>query len=411
MFDCRHRAILGAAVAFLAFAGRGADAAGTALTNCRQVVELSARPTGEASFAIRATVSFAPKGNRPEITPSASIADGTGALSFSSSFPGVRDLRPGDTARFDGSIVRNQYGEAIVTLSNITDLVHGPAPTPKDASFDEIKSGRLDDRLVRATGVVRALFDDDIDPNWQFLVLAKDSQILYVARQIYGNRRLTARDLLGATVAVTGICQHNRHSLMRPPYRRIDRLVAPDSNGIARVRSADTNFAHAPELSTLAYHLPESFPLDRRYRARGRVLAAWNGDTVLLRTAEGPVVRAHFADCALPDVGSSVEVLGFPEYNLFTLGLTSCLWRKATPMPTPEPDVTNVTVRALLEDKAGHAKANVRLHGRAIRLEGTVQSTRGEGLDRRLVLSSGGFLVPEGYTPATAGVGGSVELW
>ena len=392
MFVCRVRNALSLLAILAAFAGAGSS--GPVLTNCRQVVELSAQPTGEARFDIRATVTAADDGDNSNIIPRASVEDDSGAISFSSGIRKVLALQPGDTAHFEGAVIRNQYEEAIVTISNITDVVHGPAPTPREVSFEELKSGRFDDRLVRTSGVVRYLVADDIDPNWEFLVLAKANQILYVARRVNGSQRPTSKDLLGATVAVTGVCEHNRHSPTRPPYRRIERQILAVTGDIQTVRPADTDFARAPALGTLAYRLPESIALDRRFRTSGRVLAVWNGDSALLRTPEGPVVRAQLADGALPDVGTSVDVLGFPEYNLFTLGLTGCLWHKASPVAVSEPAPTNITVRALLEDKAGHAKANVRIHGRTIRIEGLVHSARGEGLDRRMVLAADGYLVP-----------------
>ena len=293
-----------------------------------------------------------------------------------------------------GYVSKNCYGETVPIATNATFIVHGPAPEHAEITSDKFNSGLYDDRGVRMVGVVRDVFSDDIDPLWRFLVMASDGHIVYAAQHVSQSKPHSSKELIGATVSIDGFCQPNQHGIKRTPYRRIERVLIVPKGGLRIVKPAEHAFASLPELTTLAYPNPEGISLDRRFRASGRVLATWDGNTALVRTAAGPIVRAQFLDGDVPSNGESIEVVGFPEYNLFTLGLTSCLWHRIDPIPLPEPVATNMAVRSLLEDDSGRAMASVSFHGRTIRIEGTVYSTRGEGLDHRMILSADGYLIP-----------------
>lgn len=372
----------------------------TVLTNCALVASC-ARQSGTCA-AIDLVASVAALEDDDCTGAGLTVADGTGGLAFEPvagrrPFPA---LRRGDNLRIHGHLDRNPYDEPLVEISSAAVLAHGPAPEPADISSADFRSGRFDNRLIRLTGVVRSVVPDDIDPRFQFLILAIERRaVAYAVKRDAPSRPNAA--LLGATVSVTGVCRRNPHSLRRPPERRIERFVSLFPDGLHVIKPATEDFSSLPDVAALAHALPDDIPLDRRYRAKGRILAVGHSGAALLRHPAGLVIRAQFSDSPPPRVGASVEVAGFPESNLFTLSLTNSRWHPHAPLALPEPSVTNVTARQLLEDDAGLPKAKVSFHGRTVCLTGRVHSARGNGLDRRLVLAADGYLVPidPGPTP------------
>lgn len=394
----RHASTCLICLAILPIAG-GTLRAETVLTNCALVAQYARAPVAYARIDLVATVAAleADDGTGAGLT----VTDGTVGLAFEP-VAGRRplpEIRRGDVLRILGSLKPNPYGEPILDILSVSGVRRGPAPEPTEISSAELRSGRFDNRLIRLTGLVRNVFTDDIDPNFQFLLLtAAGHAVAYVARRAAPSSPDSA--LLGATVSVTGVCRRNPHSLRRPPERRIERFVSLLPDGIRIIRPPTTDLSSLPDVSALAHTLPNDIPLDARYRACGRVLAVGRSGWALLRHPDGLIIRAQFADGAPPRVGASVEVAGFPESNLFTLGLASSLWRPVAPLSLPEPAATNVTARQLLEDAAGRPMAKVSFHGRAVRLTGTVHSARGNGLDPRMILAADGYLVPIDPGPA-----------
>jgi len=201
------------------------------------------------------------------------VFDGTAALAFGSDRNRFHDLRRGDTLRIRGSLKRNEYGEPLFAISNVSDITHGPAPEPVEITAEELKSGQFDNRLVRVTGVVRNIFSDDIDPRFQFLLLTVKNHTVYVASQTAMSKYRIASELLGATISVTGMCRRDRGSPKRLPYRRIERQISLSPDGIRIVSPPQTDFSPVPDITTLAHCPPEDISLDWRYRACGRILA------------------------------------------------------------------------------------------------------------------------------------------
>lgn len=390
-FKFQVRVLALAASALLA-GSRPSSCAASVLTNCALVVQQAREARVCAEFDLTATV--VARESDDDTGFGLTVFDGTSGLAFEPTHARFPDLRRGDTLRIRGALERNEYDEPIFSISNVSEIIHGPPPEPVEISAEAFKTGMHDNRLVRLTGVVRNVFQDDIDPRFQFLLLTAGRRTVYVAVPIGSTKYRSAAELLGATISVTGMCRRDKRSPTRQPYRRIERQLSLFPDGIRIVRPPQMDFTSKTDIATLTFRPPEDIPLDGRYRACGRVLAVWHGDKAVLQHLGGSVVRVQFAGKPLPRVGDSVEVVGFPESNLFVLGLTSSLWRPLAPLALPELAATNVTVRYLMEDGEGRPMVKVQYCGQPIRIEGQVHSMRGEGLDRRMVLAADGYLVP-----------------
>jgi len=380
------------AAALLAGLTVPALSAETVLTNCAQAAASFLRPKECASFDLVATVCATEADD--SIGYGMTVCDRAAAIAFEPVGNRLPALRRGDTARFRGSLVRNSFDEPFLCLGEVTEIVHGPAPEPTDVSPDDLKSECFDNRLVRVTGVVRNVFPDDIDPHFQFLLLTAGRQTVYIAHPVSMAKFHKASELIGALISVTGICRHDRSGLTQPTQRRIERQISPFADGLKILSPPQTDFSPVPDIVTLAHCPPEDISLDWRYRARGRILAVQYDGSALLRHVAGTVVRVRFAGRQPPPVGASVEIVGFPESNLFVLGLTNSIWHPIDALDLPMPDTTNMTARALMEDTTGRTMIKAPFHGRTVRLSGIVKSTRGNGLDPRMILESDGYLVP-----------------
>ena len=364
----------------------------TVLTNCAQVTQYAAKSGATATFELTAAVSALESDDGTDIGPT--VFDETGALAFEPTRNRFPVLQRGDVLRLRGELIRNEYSEPILNILGVSDIRHGPAVEPVEATAADLKSGRFDNRLVRMTGVVRNVFSDDIDPHFQFLILLSEGQSAYAVQRLNQSRLEATSGLLGATVSLTGICRRHRLGFNRKPHRHIERILSLVPDGIRIIDQHPTDFDSAPELSELRRHHPEDIPIDRRFRVSGRIIALWHGNEALLKQADGNYVRLNFAGQTPPHIGDSAEVVGFPESNLFMLGLTGALWRPTYPVTIPESSVTNLTVRRIMEDDLGRPKIDIRLFGQSVRIEGVVNGIRRDGRHRSLTLVSDGYFVP-----------------
>ena len=376
----------------------GVAAAGS-VTNCAQLVQAieSTLPTAELfPFDIRATMTA----TNVDGLDSFAIQDDTGAVFLTPKRKIELNARPGDRVLVNGCMLRNEFNETITHPTNVTVLSHGPQPAPAAISLADVKSGRFDHRLVLLTGVVRNIFADDVDPAYRFLALADNREVAYV---VLKQARFAHQDLdglLGATVSITGIVMSDNQSLTRQTHRKIPRLVTPVSNGIALLQPMAES-REPPELSTLAHVAPEDIPLAVRHRARGRVVAVWGGGTMLLHASSGLTVRIRLARSAPPAVGDIVEVVGFPEFNLFSFGLDAATWSPADVAVPPEPAPAPASARAMMEDGRHRQKVDVGLHGRPVRITGTFHGNAGNVNDMRFLLESDGYFIPVDTGSAT----------
>ena len=265
-----------------------------------------------------------------------------------------------------------------------TDSVDAPKPTP--VSPAEFLSGKYDCRLVVVNATVRDIVTDEISPDYIYVILDMKGEI--VPMPVGAGHPILKTLSTGSEIEVTGVCAPTQLGIRRQLGRHIIH------NSIRIVSSAKDNPYDAPLLEDFTRLRPQDIATLGRHRAIGQVVAAWHGDTALLKCDDGRIVRIE-ADGEAPKYGDRVEAVGFPESDLYRINMSRAIWRKVLPAATPDETPRSVEADALLTDEAGRRCFDPYAQGHAIRLRGIVRNMPGErNLDGRFNIESGKFIIP-----------------
>lgn len=260
-------------------------------------------------------------------------------------------------------------------------------------TIPEIQRGEHEWAFARLVGTVTDVLDDETDPNHVFFTVQQGEDSILVP---VGNAKKSypeLRKLIGATVEFRGMCEN----FIQVEKRRHQgyHLDVEFPTNLTVVAPAPDIF-DAPDVLKLDGTRPEAIARMSRHRATGRVLAVWGRDNVLLQMPSNQLVRFQLADPAPPHSGDSVEVVGFPETDLYHINLSRAQWRPAQPMELPPETVRATAISALFTDaKTGTPIFEERLYGKTLRLSGRIQSMPRGGI---LLLEDRGFVVPVDVT-------------
>lgn len=368
------------------------------ISNCASLVRVAMDGGARGIFDLTATVAIRESGDSTKC--GLTIYDDSGALQLEHNKKNPQPFLPGDIVRVKGTLRRNEFDEPLYIINAIVKTGRRKPPEPKNITIAQINSGRFDEHLVTVEGVVRNIIHDDIDPQYEFIILSAGKSIVYIARNIENTEKIDQSEMIGAHIYATGACRRNRLSQKRTTGRHIERQISLIPGGIKILRPPTTDFSRLSDISEIYHCQPEEIPIDTRYRASGKILAVWGKDEAMLKRASGKPVRIRFVSKELPKPGQSVDVAGFAESNLFSLSLDNAVWKPSESDFQTEQALTNMTVGAIMEDEYDHPKIRIDFNGVLIRIEGTLHSTRGDGLDTRTVLSADGYFIPVEHGPA-----------
>ena len=262
-----------------------------------------------------------------------------------------------------------------------------PLPAVKTLSLGELSEQRHDLHLIRTQGVVMDAFTDEIDSNYTFLLLKDGPNVIPIAIP----RCLSIRpsELVDARISVTGWYHRSASGARKFSGPFISLGQAQDVQVIAPPPKDPFD---VPELENSLYKTPrEIFALGKR-RATGTVIAFWGGNQAMIRLSTDRVIDIEFnRDAALPECGTVITAVGYPETNLFRIKLGKAQFRESDQQPIPDESPVDVTAEDILEDPSGHAKIDSDCHGRVIRIRGTVLSMPANGVPGPLLLNCGKY--------------------
>ena len=300
-------------------------------------------------------------------------------------------LRVGTRIRARGTVEKSNHGHIYANCKSIQRIGFVTPPSPPHATLREILSGRHDARFVHTSGILRDCFTDEIDSHFVFLILNRGNDTLYASIKNSSPGTLSYfESLIGRELVMTGLCDP-RPSGCRRKIGRILRI--PDCPSVKAVSAVADPFS-APLIEDIDCLQAADFSTLGRRRSSGRVLASWSGNAILIRTPSGTISRADLAQVNPPPVNSDVEIVGFPETDLYRVNFSQAIWRKTVPQAHETDSVTNITVGTLMSNFRGAAAINVALHGRTVRLRGMVRSLPSVGNDGRFYLESDGYTLP-----------------
>ena len=282
------------------------------------------------------------------------------------------DVQAGDLLEICGHTTRRTavfYGAG--HLERFRVLGKRPVPAPVDVSAKEFHSGRFDNRLVRVSGLVSDVVDDESDPNYFFIELQVDNDAIFIPQSIRNDNRERARALIGTCVRVVGnVCP-------RLPTRRTHAGSTLGIGGLADlkvVRTPPDDPFSAPRIETLERLRPQDIDRTHWYVAEGRVRATWGGVHLLLILPKShQPILVDLAEGPLPPVGAFVTVCGFPEPNLFHVNLVRARWRDLEHEPERPQRPVSATIDQLLSVSGTRELIHPKLHGLVIRLRGRVR--------------------------------------
>lgn len=272
---------------------------------------------------------------------------------------------------------------------------HEAPPPPQDATIGDIVHGLRDLADVRVKGTVTDAFPDNIDQRNAYLRLSDgvDAVDVSVSPTIEPER------LVGAEVTVTGFCNPDASGWRLAQGRCLERGALSDDFIVVRTPPPADPFA-VPTLDADAPVTAQSFAALGRRRATGRVAAVWQGDRILVDT--GPHHRWQFVqarlteDQALPTCDQTVEVIGVPRTDRYSMLLANARWRPGADAAAPaeEPAPQSLSAAKLLTDAHGNDQVQVPFHGRLVRLCGTVLALPSDNTVSRLQLGCDGYVIP-----------------
>ena len=266
-----------------------------------------------------------------------------------------------------------------------TGSVTAPKPTP--VSPAEFLSGKYDCRLVVVNATVRDIVTDEINPDYKYVILDMKGEI--VPMPVSAGNPLLEKLSIGSEIEVTGVCAPTQLGIRRQLGRHIIH------NRIRIISNARDNPYDAPLLEDFTRLRPQDIAALGRHRATGRVIASWHGDSALIKSDNGKVLRIETDEGNAPKYGDIIEAVGFPESDLYRINLSRVIWRRLPGKAMSDETPRDVSADELQTDMEGRRCFDLYVHGHAIRLKGIVRSMPGEeNGDGRFNIESGRFIVP-----------------
>ena len=274
----------------------------------------------------------------------------------------------GDLIHVSGYTRYTSYGFANTYITNLQVLAHGNPPPVLSVTAADIQSGKADHRLVRTSGTLVNIQPDDIDEDTLFLSLDAEGRTVFAAASVKWNAHQELDALIGRRIGITGFISLSELNWRRRVGRYVS-ILSPDQ---VKPLADDADRFAAPPLPTTVFANPSDFLRIGQRRASGRVLAVWNNRNLLISSPSNGAVRVELFVSAPPAVGTAVEVVGFPQTDLFSVCLARASWRPAKGLETVTPAPIVQDLRHCLLDKRGHHRINMSLFGRLVTVRGRV---------------------------------------
>ena len=277
----------------------------------------------------------------------------------------------GDRIRAKGRTYIYDFNQIVALCESIEHTGRAAAPHPEYASAADIDSGRCDCRLVTIKGMLRDIFQDEIDENFRYLVLNCDGRLIYATSAQIGINDVS----VGSTIEITGICD----PISIGGRRHMGRIIKIRDKDSIRIASTPTeNVFSFPLIDDVSLMGPMEIQSLGIRRARGIVIATWSPQRLLIKTEQGNLISATVANQKLPSNGDTVEIAGLPETDLFNINLSRAAWRPSDLRIESQQKIRDMSFERLFSTKKSQ-KLNPYFHGNIIRIKGNVIGLESSG--------------------------------
>ena len=298
-------------------------------------------------------------------------SDGNTLLHFTPDDKHFDTLAIGDIIRASGLTLKDHRDMNATRCDKLTVLRHGVPPPPVPASGDDILSGKVDFRNIILRGIVNDAFRDDIDERYVILIVNDGNDGILVPVCAANMADAGIQSYIGAEVSVTGFCDPQPQTSRRRARRLLSTRTADD---VRVIRCADSNPFAVPDIRSLVLERPSRISACGRHKVSGRVLAVWQGDTFLIKAADGNLCRVQLSCRDTPTCGDDVEAVGFPETDLYRINLSRAIWQKANETAIPDSAPVPVNASDVVLPSKGINVYDVTKYGATIQISGLVRS-------------------------------------
>ena len=305
------------------------------------------------------------------------------------------DIHPGDVAEIRGVLKRHDNGEVHLNVRQIRKCGCQSLPPPVKVALADLSQGDFIYRSVITEGTLVLARHDEISPQDIQLIVKDGVSVLNASAHATHAKDTDFTALLGARVRLTGMLQ-------QPTGARRTMTPYLGINGFEVIRPAPDDRFDAPELNFDRTLTPRVIPGFGLRRFEGVVLATWSGNQLMVAGKGYNRVKATLAlDAELPAAGSPVEIVGYPDTDLYGINFTfaRCRLRNGPPPDSITPPIAT-TLRNLLSDNQNRPRINGYSHGRLLRLSGKVLDIQPSL--RLFSLHSDGFTIPVDYSSSPA---------
>ena len=261
-------------------------------------------------------------------------------------------------------------------LKEFVIIGHRQPPKPALADIPEILSGKFDYRLIQLSGIVFDARTSETNPQWTLLTIADDNKAVNVSlQQDNCLSNATYKSIIGSRATIEGVCLPREFGLRT----HLGKTVSAHGASAIRITQPNIQGLEAlPDIATLSLTPADKIPLFERYRTSGIVSAVWT-DQAIIKTTNSVMIRISFASTDLPSFGQCIEAFGFPETDLFNLGLTHAQWRTIDDSNHVTANESPPLWTSLVPDTSNPLRWQNVLNGKLIRLKGKTLTMPGSG--------------------------------
>ena len=275
--------------------------------------------------------------------------------------------------RADGFTEQDFFAcDPVLLATNIVKLGHAPIPEPQLLTIDELLAEPKAYRRIRIRGFITDAINDDIDDNYVIALLNVGGRILHAAARKADAPLSDLQSLIDADIEMSGFTSPHigGKRIFGGPLLMFDSV----SNSVTVLSRTSEDPFSAPRLKALDRTFAENISNMKRHTVNGYVLAAWRKKNLLVRYDKGLIAKVMLADGErLPDAGTWIDAVGFPETDLFSVNLANARIRPAIGAQTSS-EAPECTSAYRISHQPFTKRFDLDFYGRLVRLAGVVRA-------------------------------------
>lgn len=348
---------------------------------------LESNSTNKYYLSLTGAINYIGSGSRAKTFV---LEDKTGRIEIFNAKPPLPPV--GSIVKIKGETYISPLHEPWMFCSEITVIRHAPPGEDLVVPLADTLRPEATLRIVRTEADVIDVFQDEISPDYDYLLLKDGETVISAA----SHHNPALKKLVDARISIRGMlanCVHGQRKFTGP-------CIFFDSiDDISVQTPPPTDPFDFPELKRMRYVNPREIALLGKRSARGTVLVTWQ-HAFYLRDGNGNLICVQPAkDEVMPRYGQNVTVAGYPETDLFRISLSRARVR-VEPSADFIDDMPEMTsVEDILTTQNGETAYNDSHRGKLVTVSGVVRALPSPASEEvRMLLDCGRFKVPVDYS-------------